>query len=80
MSKNGVRPHNSVKKPNFSEKEIDVIKLICQEYSSKEIASKLHMNARAIESAREKIQEKIGARNMIGIAVYAIRNGIYCID
>ncbi len=80
MSGTSNKSHTVFKKPRFSEKEVEVIKLICQEYSSKEIADKLEVNPRAVESTRERIQEKTGARNMIGIAVYAIRNGIYCVD
>jgi DNA-binding NarL/FixJ family response regulator len=67
-------------KPSFTEKEIKVIKLICQEYSSKEIASKLNSTTRSIESAKERIQRKTGAKNMMGTAIYAIKNGIVSLD
>ena len=63
-------------KPNFTNKELTVIKLMCQEYSNKEIASNLKTSVRSVESARERIQQKIGSKNMIGIVVYAIKNGI----
>jgi DNA-binding CsgD family transcriptional regulator len=53
--------------------------LICEEYSNKEIAAKLNVSgSRSVESARERIQEKIGAKNMAGIVTYAIKNRIYC--
>ncbi len=66
--------------PSFTGKEIDVIKLMCQEYSIKEIASKLNATTRSVESARERILRKVGAKNMMGIALYAIKTGIFLIN
>jgi two-component system, NarL family, response regulator NreC len=70
-------PSKEVQKPQFSAKEIEVIRLICQEASNKEMASKLFLSIRTIEGYREKIQEKIKAKNSAGIVVYAIKTGIY---
>jgi DNA-binding NarL/FixJ family response regulator len=61
----------------FTEKELQIIKLICEEHSSREIADKLFLGVRTVEGYREKIQQKMNARNMAGVVVYAIRNGIY---
>jgi DNA-binding NarL/FixJ family response regulator len=66
--------------PHLSRREIEVIQLMCQEYSSKEIAALLSINSRSVESYRERIQKKIKAKNMIGIVLFAIRNGLYNID
>lgn len=67
-------------RPNFTDKELIVIKLLCQEYSNKEIAAQLRTSIRSVESARERIQQKIGSKNMIGIVVYAIKNGIMVLN
>lgn len=80
MARSSFNPYHLGKKPHFTDRELEIIRLLCQELCSKEIAEQLNMNSRSVETARERIQEKIGARNMIGIAVYAIRNGIYCLD
>jgi DNA-binding NarL/FixJ family response regulator len=64
----------------FTDKEIKIIQLICQEYSAKEIAVQLNISLRSVESTRERILAKIGAKNMVGIVVYAIRNRIYNLD
>jgi two-component system, NarL family, response regulator NreC len=61
-------------KPLFTEREIQVMKLITQEMSNREISEVLKISVEAIETYREKIQEKIGARNTAGIVVYAIKN------
>jgi len=64
-------------KPELSQKEIDVIQLVCEEMTNKEIADRLNLSIRTIEGYRDRILEKIGARNSAGIVVYAIRNKIY---
>jgi DNA-binding NarL/FixJ family response regulator len=61
----------------FNEKEKEIIRLVCQEFSNKEIAEKMHLGLKTIESYRNKIFEKTGVKNMAGLAVYAIRAGIY---
>jgi DNA-binding NarL/FixJ family response regulator len=64
-------------KPEFSERELFVIRCICEEMTNKEIADKLNLSIRTIEGYRDRIQEKTGAKNAAGIVVYAIRNKIY---
>jgi len=71
---NGVQ--QAVSAPPLTDKEKNVIRLMCQQYSNKEIASMLKSSVRSIESARERIQSKTGAKNMIGVVLYAIQNGI----
>lgn len=66
-------------RPELSQKEIDVILLICQEKTNKEIADQLNLSIRTIEGYRDRIFEKIGARNSAGVVIYAIRNKIYVI-
>lgn len=65
------------RKPQFSETENAIIKLICQENSNKEIADILEISIRTVEWNRMKILEKIGAKNTAGIVVYAMRNNLY---
>ena len=77
IAKSKFNPYKKTPKPQFSEKEIEIIKLICDQFSNKEIASKLSLSVRTIEGYREKIQEKTNARNTAGIVVYAIKNGIH---
>ena len=66
---------NQTRKKNkivhFGEQEKRVIKLICQQLSTKEIASEMKLSTRSVENYRRNIQEKIGARNVVGIALYA---------
>lgn len=76
---NCIDPYDPCAEPKFSERDIKIIRLLCREQSSKEIAAVLNLNCRAVEGARERIQEKMSARNMVGIVVYAIRHGIFSV-
>lgn len=70
-------PHKKIKLVQFSEKEKSVVRLICQEFSNKEIAAKLKLSVRTIEGYRHSIQEKMDVHSTAGLVVYAIRRGIF---
>jgi DNA-binding NarL/FixJ family response regulator len=69
-----IEPKREIK---FSDKEIEIIRLICGQYASKEIADMTNLTHRTVEKYRDNIMQKTGARNMAGIVIFAIRNGIY---
>lgn len=58
-------------------REIDVLKLICQENTNNEIAEQLFISKRTVESHRQRILDKVGAKNTVGLVVYAIANQIH---
>ena len=62
---------------HFSDKEKEIIQLICEEYASKQIATLTNLGFRTVEKYRNQIMEKTGARNMAGIVIYAIRHRLY---
>ncbi|WP_294244115.1 response regulator transcription factor [uncultured Chryseobacterium sp.] len=64
----------------LSDREKDVVKLICQEYTNNEIGEKLFISPRTVESHRQRIVEKIGAKNTVGIVIYAIINNIHPLE
>ncbi|HEX8333916.1 MAG TPA: response regulator transcription factor [Segetibacter sp.] len=64
----------------LTSREKEIIILICKEFCNKEIASALGLKVRTIESYRDKIQEKIGSKNMIGIAIYALKTNLYKLE
>ena len=62
--------------PDISDREREVLNLICQEFTSKEIAEKLFISSRTVEGHRRSLQEKTGSRNIVGLVLYAVKNGI----
>lgn len=63
-------------KASLSEREIEVVKLICKELTNKEIADKLCISVRTVDGHRENILKKIHAKNSIGLVMYAFNNGL----
>jgi len=63
-----------VKKISFTAQELKILKLICKQLTAKEIATKIGLSFRTVEDYRRKIQKKVGARNVVGIAIYAIKH------
>ena len=80
IAKSGFENKGKEKLPQFSERELQIIRLVCQEKTNKEIAEELFLSVRTIEGYRDKIQEKINAKNAAGVVVFAIRNNIYRIE
>lgn len=66
-------------KVQFSDKELAVIKMICEEKTTREIADALYASIRTVEEYREKIKEKMNVKSAAGIVIYAIREKIYSI-
>jgi DNA-binding NarL/FixJ family response regulator len=60
----------------FNENELVILELICNEMTTQEIADKLFKSRRTIESARTGMMNKIGARNVVGLVMYAIQHGM----
>lgn len=56
--------------------EMEVLKLICQKYKTKEIAEKLFRSIRTIESIRSSLLVKTASKNVVGLVLYAIDIGL----
>ena len=60
----------------ISPREIEVLKLIAQEFSNSEIADKLFISIRTVDTHRRNLLEKLGAKNTAGLVRYAIQKGL----
>ncbi|MCW3074256.1 MAG: two component transcriptional regulator, LuxR family [Flaviaesturariibacter sp.] len=70
-------PYRTKPRTQFTEKETLIMQLICQEKLNTDIAKELNMSVRTVEGYRERVFEKTGAKNIAGIAVFAIKHGYY---
>lgn len=64
----------SITTDKLSERELQIIKMICKEMRSKEIADKLFINIRTVESHRKNILDKTHSKNFIGVILYALKH------
>lgn len=59
-----------------TEREQEVLDLLCQEYTTAEIAEKLFVSTRTVETHRKNLMEKLGAKNTAGIIYKAVKEGL----
>ncbi|HSE56867.1 MAG TPA: LuxR C-terminal-related transcriptional regulator [Candidatus Paceibacterota bacterium] len=61
----------------LTERDKKIMNLICHEKTVREIGEMVNLSPRTVEGEIPKIAEKIGVQGKVGIAVYAVKNGIY---
>ena len=57
-----------------NEKEKDVLRYICMEFTSQEIGDKMDISARTVESVKERLMERFGVKNTAGLVFFAVKN------
>ena len=57
-------------------REYEVLKLIAQEFSNPEIATKLFISIRTVDTHRRNLLEKLGVKNTAGLVKYAMKMGL----
>ncbi|MEM6771869.1 MAG: response regulator transcription factor [Bacteroidota bacterium] len=73
---NAPRPAQHLKAASVSRRELEVLELICRQRTTAEIAELLFITPRTVEGHRKKLLEKTNTRNVAGLVVYALRNGL----
>jgi DNA-binding NarL/FixJ family response regulator len=77
---NGLRMKKPQETPiqevQLSDKEITILKLMCEEKSTKEIADLVDLSPRTVEAIRDKLKTKTGVKSMAGLVMYAVKAGI----
>jgi DNA-binding NarL/FixJ family response regulator len=69
-------------KPSFNqnveltERELEVLKLVCEEKTATEIGKEIFLSPRSVEGIRQRLIEKIGVRNTAGLVMFAVKNSI----
>ena len=61
---------------SLKDKDIEFLKLVCTELTYKEIADKMYLSPRTIDGYRDALFEKLNVRTRVGLAMYAVKNGI----
>jgi DNA-binding NarL/FixJ family response regulator len=63
----------------LNERELEFMKLVCTEWTYKEIADQMYLSPRTIDGYRDSLFEKLNVRTRVGLVMYAIRNGIVAV-
>ena len=60
----------------FSDRELEIIHMVCKEYTNAEIADELSLSKRTIETHRARIMDKMGVATVVGLVIYAYSYGL----
>ncbi len=60
----------------LSEKEKDVLKFICMEFTAQEIAQKMDISPRTVEAIKDRLMERFGSKNTAGLVFFAVKNNL----
>ncbi|MEJ7683588.1 MAG: helix-turn-helix transcriptional regulator [Segetibacter sp.] len=58
----------------FNEKELKILKLISEDKTTEEISENVFLSPRTVETIRQNMKTKVGAKTIAGLLMYAIRN------
>lgn len=61
----------------MNDRELEFLQWVCTELTYKEIAAKMFVSPRTVDGYREALFEKLQVKNRVGLAMYAIKSGIY---
>jgi len=75
--KNVVTPQKLMQQEaQLNDKETLILKLMCEEKSTKEIADMVDLSPRTVEAIRDKLKVKTGAKSTAGLIMYAVKHNI----
>jgi len=76
-TKNTLTPQKIVQmEANLNDKDILILKLMCEEKSTREIADIVDLSPRTVEAIRDKLKVKTGAKSTAGLIMYAVKHNI----
>ncbi len=58
----------------LSDREKEVLTLVCMEFTATEIAQKMSISARTVEAIKDRLMERFGVKNSVGLVFYAMKN------
>jgi DNA-binding CsgD family transcriptional regulator len=60
----------------LTDKEITILRLMCEEKSTREIAEAVELSPRTIEAIRDKLKVKTGTKSTAGLIMFAVKNNL----
>lgn len=65
-----------LEKIDLTKRELEIVNLICQEMTMKEISEKLFLSEQTVHTHRKNIMKKTESKNAVSLVKYAIKNNI----
>ncbi len=62
---------------SLSKRELEILYLVLKEYSNQEIAEKLYISPRTVETHKYKLLQKTNSKNIAGLFKFAILNELF---
>lgn len=59
-----------------TEREKEVLTLVCMEFTATEIAQKMDISSRTVEAIKDRMMERFGVKNSVGLVFYAMKNSL----
>jgi two-component system response regulator NreC len=66
--------HKKFQEPLFTDREKEVIRLICRQHTAQEIGNLLFLSKRTVEGYRTRILEKMEVKNTAGVVIFALKH------
>lgn len=60
----------------ISDKEKEVLSLVCMEFTAQEIAQKMDISPRTVEAIKDRLMERFGVKNSVGLVFFAMKNSL----
>jgi DNA-binding NarL/FixJ family response regulator len=60
----------------LTDKERDVLRFICMEFTAQEIAQKMDISPRTVEAIKDRLMERFGSKNTAGLVFFAVKNNL----
>lgn len=66
--------HKKMQEPLFTDREKEIIRLICRQHTAQEIGDLLFISKRTVEGYRTRILEKMEVKNTAGVVIFALKH------
>jgi DNA-binding NarL/FixJ family response regulator len=76
IARSKFNPYKQREQVTFTDREQEIIQLICQQLTAQQIGDRIFLSKRTVEGYRTRILEKMNVRNTAGVVMYALKNNL----
>lgn len=76
LFRNNAEGGNGLQKAMLSVVELEFLKLACSDLTYKEIAQRMGLNPRSVDTLRDQLFVKLDVKSRVGLAMLALRHGV----